>query len=60
MYFNYPVVARLYNGLQLNMRQSARIPLPGLKNSNFEVSYALSRFISSGGSDQNFTPNPVD
>jgi hypothetical protein len=60
MYFNYPGGKSLYNGLQTNLRQSARIPLTGLKASTFEVSYALSRFISSGGSDQNFTPNPVD
>lgn len=60
MYFNYPGGKSLYNGLQLNMRQNAHVPFPGLKNSMFEVSYALSRFISSGGSDQNFTPNPVD
>jgi hypothetical protein len=60
MYYNYPGGKSLYNGLQLNMRQSTRVPLPGLKASNFEVSYALSRFVSSGGTDQNFTPNPVD
>jgi len=60
MYFNYPGGKSLYNGLQTNLRQTARIPLTGLRASTFEVSYSLSRFISSGGSDQNFTPNPVD
>jgi len=60
MYFNYPGGKSLYNGLQTNLRQSSRVPLPGLKASSFEISYSLSRFVSSGGSDQNFTPNAVD
>jgi hypothetical protein len=60
MNFNYPLGRSVYNGLQLNLRQSARVPLPGLKKSNFEVSYALSKFVSSGGADQNFTPGSAD
>ena len=60
MSFNYPLGRSVYNGLQTNLRQSARVPLPGLKSSSFEVSYTLSRFISSGGADQNFTPGSVD
>ena len=60
MAFNFPMGRSLYNALQTNLRQSTRIPLPGLKNSDFEVSYTLSRFISTGGTDQNFTPGAVD
>jgi hypothetical protein len=60
MQFNFPIGRSVYNGLQTNLRQSARVPIYGLKGSNFEVSYTLSRFISSGGADQNFTPLPVD
>ncbi len=60
MHFNYPLGRSVYNGLQTNLRQSARVPLPGMKQSNFEVSYSLSRFISSGGGDQNFTPGVYD
>ncbi len=60
MSFNYPLGRSVYNGLQTNLRQSARVPIYGLKASNFEVSYTLSRFVSSGGADQNFTPASVD
>ncbi len=57
---NYPLGRSVYNALQTNLRQSARVPITGLRRSDFEISYTLSRFISSGGSDQNFTPTAVD
>jgi hypothetical protein len=60
MDINYPMGRSVYNGLQANLRQSVRIPLPGIKASNLEVSYTLSRFNSSGGVDQNFTPTSWD
>jgi hypothetical protein len=60
MRFNLPQGRSVYNGLQTNLRQTARVPLPGLRASNFEVSYTLSRFVSSGGADQNFGPLSVD
>jgi len=60
MNFNYPLGRSVYNGLQTNLRQSARVPLPGLRHSAFEVSYSLSKFVSSGGADQNFTPGSTD
>jgi hypothetical protein len=60
MGINYPMGRSVYNGLQTNFRQNSRLPIPGLVGSNFEVSYTLSRFISTGGTDQNFTPTAVD
>jgi hypothetical protein len=60
MAFNFPLGRSLYNGLQTSFRQTARIPLQGLKSSNFQVSWTLGRFISSGGADQNFTPTVYD
>jgi len=60
MAFNLPMGRSVYNGLQTNLRQGARIPFPGLKGSNFEISYTLSRFTSAGGHDQNFTPGAID
>jgi hypothetical protein len=50
----------VYNALQTNLEQRARVPIPGLKSSDFQISYTLSRFISTGGADQNFTPSAVD
>jgi hypothetical protein len=58
--FAYPMGRSTYDALQTNLRQSARVPLPGLKMSNFEISYTLSKFITTGGSDQNFTPTAID
>jgi hypothetical protein len=60
MFINYPMGRSVYNGLQTNLRQQGRIPLRGVKNSSFEISYTLSKFISTGGADQNFTPTAVD
>jgi hypothetical protein len=58
--FNLPIGRSVYNGLQTNLKQSGRLPIRGLKSSNFEISYSLSRFVSVGGHDQNFTPTAVD
>jgi hypothetical protein len=60
MHFNMPIGRSVYNGLQFNLRQQAKMDLPGVHNTNLEVSYALSRFVSSGGADQNFTPGAQD
>ena len=66
----YPQGRSVYNGLQASFRQEARIPLRVIKGSSFEVSYTLSRFLSSAGGagangqtasgDQNFTPGSWD
>jgi len=60
----YPMGRSVYNGLQVSFRQGTRIPVRGIKGSNFEISYALSRFLSSAGGagagDQNFTPTSWD
>jgi len=60
MHFNLPIGRSVYNGLQLNLRQQTKFNFPGLVNSNLEISYALSRFVSTGGADQNFIPGSVD
>ena len=60
MSFNFPMGRSVYNALQTNLNERARVPLPGLKASDFEISYTLSKFISTGGADQNFTPTSVD
>lgn len=62
----YPQGRSVYNGLQVSLNQTTRIPLKGLKGSNFEISYSFSRFLSSAGGtqaasgDQNFTPGSWD
>lgn len=61
-FFNFPSGRSGYDALQVNWRQQARHPLKGIENSNFEVSYSLSRMVttSAGGGDQFFTNYPYD
>jgi hypothetical protein len=61
--FSFPEGKSGYDGLQLNLREQRSHPLPGVASSNFEVSYAYSRFVTSAGiggtgssSDQFFSP----
>ena len=57
--FSYPIGKSAYDGLQINLREQKNNPIRGIAETNFEVSYAYSRFISSaggGGSDQFFSP----
>jgi hypothetical protein len=55
-FFSYPAGRSTYNALQLNLREQKSHPVPGIADSNLEISYSLSRFLttSSTGSDQFF------
>lgn len=56
----YPIGRSVYNGLQMNYRQQLRSSMPGISGGFLEVSYAFSRFVSTGGADQFFTPGIYD
>jgi len=66
----YPQGRSVYNGLQASLRQETRIPVSAIKGSSFEISYTLSRFLTTAGgagengqtasADQNFTPTSWD
>ncbi len=56
----YPIGRSVYNALQTNFRQQRANPIKGITNSNFEASYTYSRFISTGGADQFFSPGVYD
>lgn len=56
----YPLGRSVYNGLQMNYRQQLRHNLPGFTGGNLEVSYAFSRFVSTAGADQFFSPGIWD
>ena len=47
--FLSPVGRSVYNGLQMKWIDNVKSPLRGVKDLNFQVSYALSRFDNSGG-----------
>ena len=61
--FSFPEGKSGYDGLQMNLRHQKSHPLPGIADSNFEASYAYSRFQTTAGvggtgstSDQFFSP----
>jgi hypothetical protein len=56
----YPIGRSVYNGLQMNYRQQIRSEVPGFTGGNLEVSYAFSRFVSTAGADQFFSPGIHD
>ncbi|HEY1810123.1 MAG TPA: TonB-dependent receptor, partial [Acidobacteriaceae bacterium] len=56
----YPVGRAVYNGLQMNYRQQVRSSMPGIQGASLEASYAFSRFVSSAGADQFFSPGVHD
>lgn len=44
----FPIGRSVYNGLQIKLSQNLNSPLPGLRASNFQVAYSLSRFKNTG------------
>jgi len=42
----FPIGRSVYNGLQLSLKQDVHNPAPGIKYLNLQVSYALSRYVS--------------
>jgi len=60
MPFLVPTGRSVYNGLQMKLVQNYTNPMKGFKAINFQVSYALSKFVNSGNWQGNFPPsNPV-
>jgi hypothetical protein len=60
MFMNYPMGRSVYSGLQSEYRQQKSRPFRGVSNMDLQVNYTLSRFDSTGGNDQHFTPNAWD
>lgn len=60
MSFLEPISRSVYNALQMKLAQNVANPVPGLKAANFQVSYALSRFVNPMANQGPFAPsNPV-
>jgi hypothetical protein len=47
--FQYPEGHTSYDGLQVNFKEQVARPLPGIRQSNLEVSYAFSRLLATAG-----------
>jgi len=58
--FLFPVGRSVYNGLQMKLTQNVTNPVRGLKAVNFQISYSLSRFENSGGSQVSGTTSDND
>ncbi len=60
--FILPIGRSGYDALQLVFREQKSHPVPGIERSNIQVSYNLSRIVSSnaGGSDQFFSNLSID
>ncbi len=58
--FLSPVGRSVYNGLQMKLVQNLTDPMKGVKAVNFQISYALSRFVNPMAFQGNTAPsNPV-
>ena len=47
--FQYPEGHASYDGLQVNFKEQVARPLPGIRQSSLEVSYAFSRLLATAG-----------
>lgn len=47
--FLSPVGRSVYNGLQMKLVENVNNPMRGVRSTNFQVSYSLSRFSNTGG-----------
>jgi len=57
----YPIGRSVYNGLQASYKQQLKSnSVPGITDGNVQVSYSLSRFVSTAGADQFFSPGIFD
>lgn len=54
--FNFPIGRSVYNGLQSSYKQQVATPFRGVSAMDLTIAYTLSRFKSTGGNDQNFSP----
>jgi len=54
-----PIGRSVYSGLQISLKQQVQHPIPGVKSSNFQFSYSLSKFTSQV-QDQDFVNLPLD
>jgi len=56
MFFLKPIGRSVYNALQMTLKQNVTNPMRGIKAANLQVSYSLSRFSNTGGTQATGTP----
>jgi hypothetical protein len=55
----FPIGRSVYNGLQMTFKQEMNKTIPGVKHTNLQVSYSLSRYVATAR-DSDFINFPVD
>lgn len=59
-FFLKPIGRSVYNALQMKLVQNVNHPFRGVKATNFQVAYSLSRFSNTGGAQLTGTPADSD
>jgi len=55
-----PISRSVFNALQMKLAQNVKNPIPGVKTSNFQISYQLAQFINPLAAQGDYPPsNPV-
>jgi Carboxypeptidase regulatory-like domain len=57
MPFLFPISRSVYNGLQMKLVDNVTNPMRGVKSANFQVSYALSKFVNPMAFQGNTAPS---
>jgi len=57
MLFLNPISRSVYNGLQMKLIENVANPMKGVKSANFQVSYALSKFVNPAAFQGNTAPS---
>jgi hypothetical protein len=55
--FLFPISRSVYNGLQMKLVDNVANPMRGLKSANFQISYALSKFVNPMAFQGNTAPS---
>lgn len=55
--FLFPISRSVYNGLQMKLVDNVTNPMRGLKSANFQISYALSKFVNPMAFQGNTAPS---
>ena len=58
--FDEPIGRSVYSGLQTSYKQQVKNPFRGAASMDLIISYTLSKYTSTGGADQNFSPVAYD
>ena len=59
MPFLFPISRSVYNGLQMKLVDNVTNPMRGVKSANFQIAYALSKFVNPMALPRRFALHPT-